>query len=69
VERIPVVSSSLATVGYDASSSTLDVEFTSGAVYRYYGVSSAEHDGLMSAGSHGRYFVANIRNNHPYLRL
>jgi uncharacterized protein len=69
MERIPVVSSSLAAVGYDASSSTLEVEFNNGGVYQYYGVPDAVHEGLMSAGSHGEYFAANIRNSYPYAKL
>ena len=36
--RQPVSSSNLASVGYDASSMTLEVGFNNGSVYQYYNV-------------------------------
>ena len=41
---------------------TLEVEFNSGAVYQYQGVPQSENDALMSAGSKGTYFNANIKS-------
>ncbi len=35
IGRDPVVSSNLASAGYDAETRTLEVEFSNGAVYRY----------------------------------
>ena len=69
MERTPVTSSSLCSVGYDPESSTLDIEFNSGKVYRYSGVPTEEHQSLMSASSHGTYFNANIRDRYPYMKL
>lgn len=56
MERIPVSSSNLASVGYDASNAVLEIEFNHGGVYQYFGVSEEIYHGLMSAGSHGSYF-------------
>ena len=56
MERTPVTSSSLCSVGYDTESSTLEIEFNNGRLYRYSGVPAEEHQGLMSASSQGTYF-------------
>jgi hypothetical protein len=69
VTRTPVDSSNLVSVGYDANSETLEVEFKSGHVYQYFGVSAAEHQALCGADSVGEYFAANIRNAYAYARL
>jgi hypothetical protein len=69
MDRTPVSSSTIRSIGYDAESSTLEVEFNSGTVYQYAGVPQAEHDGLMSASSHGTYFNANIKNRYSYTRV
>jgi hypothetical protein len=69
MKRTPVSSSNLREVGYDAASQTLEIEFHSGGVYQYYGVSPDVYEGLMSAGSHGRYFYYQIRGAYPYSRI
>lgn len=66
MERQPVSSSNLVSVGYDANSETLEIEFKSGVVYRYFNVPAFEYQQLMSAGSHGVYFNANIKDVYPF---
>jgi hypothetical protein len=61
MERTPVQSSNLASVGYDSDSATLEIEFHHGGIYQYYGVPSDVHDGLMAAGSKGTYFDQTIK--------
>ncbi|MFD7897030.1 KTSC domain-containing protein [Streptomyces sp. NPDC059568] len=61
MQRVSVVSSSLASVGYETRSRTLEVQFKNGGIYRYAGVPEAVHSGLMSAPSKGRYFDAFIK--------
>jgi hypothetical protein len=68
MRRAPVSSETIASVGYDERRSTLEIEFVSGGVYRYYGVPENIHEALMEADSHGRYFVAHIRNAYPYTK-
>lgn len=68
MERQSVSSSTLASVGYEPSSETLEIEFTNGSVYRYFNVPPFEHEQLMSATSHGVYFNANIKNRYPFER-
>jgi hypothetical protein len=69
MQRQRVTSSTIASVGYDARSLTLEVEFTSGAVYRYHGVPKRVHAELLGAESLGRYFNGRIRDNYAYERL
>lgn len=70
IPREAVVSSNLKSVGYDEDSSTLEVEFQSGSVYRYAEIPSSEYRALMSAASKGRYFNAHIKNGgYSYRRV
>lgn len=68
MERQPVSSSNIVSVGYDLNTETLEIEFKNGFIYRYLNVPSFEHERLMSAGSHGIYFNANIKNTYPFER-
>ena len=69
MDRIPVTSSNLASVGYDPANLTLEVEFLNGGVYQYFDVPPHEHEALIEAPSHGKYFSENIRNTYRYARL
>lgn len=67
MQRQPVSSSNLESVGYDAASRTLEVAFLSGDVYQYFNVPESVYTGLMSAGSKGSYldtFVKKARYNY-----
>ncbi len=55
MEREKVSSSNLASVGYDESDNTLEVEFLNGTIYQYYEVPKSVFDGLMNAASHGTF--------------
>jgi hypothetical protein len=53
----------IASIGYDPSNGTLEVEFTKGgAVWQYYDVPENVWHELQSAPSLGQYFLANIRD-------
>lgn len=69
MERTPVSSSNIVSIGYDEDDQILEIEFNDGSVYQYPGVPSSEHDGIMSADSKGRYFHANIKNRYPFVKL
>ena len=62
IERHPVESSVLAAVGYDAGKRLLEIEFHSGAIYRYLEVPEEIHSRLLAAESKGHFFGANIRD-------
>ena len=69
MEREFVNSSNIRSVGYHAETSTLEIEFNNGGVYQYQGVPQGEYDGLMSSGSKGSYFHANIKNRYSFIKL
>jgi hypothetical protein len=64
VEREPVSSSSLVSVGYNPESETLEVEFKNSGIYEYYNVPQFMHERLMQAGSIGTFFNAEIKNSY-----
>jgi KTSC domain len=69
VQRVPVESTSVASVGYDPERRVLEIEFRSGSVYQYSQVPQRVHERLMSASSKGRYLVYAIRTRFRYRRI
>ncbi|WP_121056627.1 KTSC domain-containing protein [Microbacterium telephonicum] len=65
MRRHPVTSSVLRSVGYDAATALLEIEFTSGDVYRYFAVPPSVHRALMDADSPGAYFNRHISDRYP----
>jgi hypothetical protein len=63
-EWTPVSSSNLHSVRYDPDKAELFVQFKNGKIYRYSGVSAAEHADLMEADSAGSHFASNIRGRY-----
>ena len=68
IPRTAVESSNLKSVGYDAASKTLEVEFNHGGIYRYLNVPPATHKALMKSESKGNFFNANIRRKFRFQR-
>lgn len=62
MKRHAVKSSAIKSVGHEGE--TLEVEFISGAVHRYHDVSPEIYRHLLSAGSIGARFAANIRGKY-----
>jgi hypothetical protein len=60
MERTPVKSSNVASVGYDGANKILEVAFRSGGIYQYTGVEPKTHADLMGAESVGRFVNQNI---------
>jgi hypothetical protein len=70
VDRTSVVSTTIASVGYDASTYILEVEFaTSGHVYQYLDVPEAVFDEFMRAPSLGSYLNTQIKQAFRYVRV
>lgn len=65
MDRKPVTSMNLASVGYDAQKKTLEVEFKMGGVHQYAEVPPRVHTELINAPSVGAYFHQNIRYKYP----
>lgn len=68
MERTPVSSSNLISVGYEAESQTLEIEFKNGSVYQYHGVPLDEFADFMKASSKGTYFNERIKR-YAYTKL
>lgn len=69
MNRTPVVSSNIASIGYDQNSSTLEIEFNNGTIYQYFDVSERVFEELKSASSVGGYLAANIKGIYRYSRV
>ncbi len=61
--------SSLLAAAAFSNDETLELQFRSGAVYRYFAVPPAVFQNLIAATSKGTYFNRNIRNNFRYQRM
>lgn len=69
MQRTPVSSSNLASVGYDRTSQTLEIEFKNRSIYEYYDVPEDVYNELMQAASHGSYFNDCIRGAFSYRKV
>ena len=67
--RVQVSSTNLLSVGYDAVSRVLEIEFRKGALYAYQDVPESAHAGLMGAASKGGYFDDFIKPRYRFQRL
>lgn len=69
MQREPVTSSAIRSIGYEPESATLEIEFYNRRVYRYFDVPEHMHAELMAASSRGAYYSANIRDQFDYRRV
>ncbi len=70
MERQNVDSSMANCVGYDSSTSTLEIEFKkNGEVWQYYDVPENVYNEMMGSGSIGKYFLAYIKNQYKENRV
>jgi hypothetical protein len=65
VERKRVSASTLRSVGYDAGKQLLEIEFSSGSIVQYSGVSPEVHRRFMSSPSPGSFYQDQIEENFP----
>lgn len=68
MNMVPVSSSTIKAVGYDAGSHTLRVAFVGGGVYEYVEVPAPVHDDLMAAESQDDYFDSHIQHGSYHYR-
>jgi hypothetical protein len=70
VELLPVISSNIAAIGYDAPASALLVRFhDKSRSYRYWGVPISIYQAFLAAPSKGRFFAAYVRTRYAYERV
>ena len=65
MERKRVSASNLRAVGYDAGKQLLEIEFSSGSIVQYSGVSPEVHRRFMSSPSPGSFYQDQIDENFP----
>lgn len=66
MERRPVSSSLIRSVGYDLASSILEVELNGGSVYEYFDVPYSVFLELLEADSKGSFFNEWVRDLYAY---
>ncbi|MBW3466869.1 KTSC domain-containing protein [Arthrospiribacter ruber] len=69
MNRQAVTSSNIASIGYEADSQTLEIEFLNGGVYQYFDVPQYVHEELMNASSHGQYLAQNIKGVYRFSKV
>jgi hypothetical protein len=67
--RVDLQSTSLNAATYRDQSAVLELEFGSGAIYRYACVPEQVYRELLKAESKGRYFNQHIRNRFTYTKV
>lgn len=65
MDRKKINATKIRSVGYDSRARVLEVEFTSGSIVQYSGVSEETHRRLMSAPSPSSFFEDQIEENFP----
>jgi hypothetical protein len=69
MERKPVTSSNIASIGYDENTSTLEIEFLNNSIYQYFDVPQHIYKGLMQADSHGQFLAQTIKGVYRYSKI
>ena len=69
MKRLPVDSSAIRSVGYDAKSQILEIEFTNGSVYDYYDVPHEIYQEFCEADSMGAFVNFRIKPNFQYSEI
>ena len=60
MQRTPVNSEDILSIGYNAELQILEIEFNDNSVYKFVSVSAEVYTALMNAPDKYEYFIANI---------
>lgn len=69
MDRKRVNASNIRSIGYDAGKQLLEVEFTSGSIVQYSGVSPEVHRRFLNTPSPGSFFQDQIDEHYPAKRV
>jgi KTSC domain len=61
LQRQPVTSSRILSIGYDPENHMLEIQFREQGIYQYLGIPERVHQSFMSAVSKGRFFDGVIK--------
>jgi hypothetical protein len=64
IERKPVKSSNIVSMGHCPDTNTLAVEFKNGGTYHYHGVPASVHEEAIAAKSVGGYLHSNVKGKY-----
>jgi len=69
MERKRVNATSIRSIGYEAAKQLLEIEFSSGSIVQYSGVSPEVHRRFMNSPSPGSFYQDQIDENFPSKRV
>jgi inosine/xanthosine triphosphate pyrophosphatase family protein len=69
MQRLPVESSDIVSIGYDPAQKLLEVEFQGGRIYHYRDVEANIYAQFMRADSYGTFFFAHINGRYRYQKV
>lgn len=69
MNRSAVTSSSLAQIGYNPETETLEIQFLNATLYQYFNVPADEYHALMTAPSRGAFLNRCIKGRYQYRRI
>jgi hypothetical protein len=69
MDRVPISSSNIRSLGFDSATMTLEVQFMDGRVYQYLDVPKSVYQGLLDARSAGRFVLERGRDSYRFVRL
>jgi len=69
MNRTPVNSSNIRSIGYDQTIAILEVEFTSDDIYQYFDVPEHLYQQFLNSSSHGQFLNDHIRYNYRYQKI
>ncbi len=64
IQRQPVVSSDIASIGYDEPNETLEIEFKATGIYRYFSIPKSVAEEFQRTPSPGKFFLQNIKGKY-----
>ena len=65
----PVTSTSIVSVGYNADTKTLELEFVNGNTYQYFEVPRSVYEALMASDSKGAFVNAKVKDHYRYSQI
>lgn len=68
MERTPVTSKSIRSLGFDQETGLGEVEFLNGSVYTVHGLAVETFNEMVAAESVGSYYARNVRNNYLHVK-
>ena len=69
IQRQPVSSSDIASIGYDTTTETIEIEFKATGVYRYFSVPKTIAEEFQRTPSPGKFFLQHIKGKYAWEKI